>query len=302
MTHMWRCLAAVLIAAATFLSGPLRASEAAGPERILKSYLRAMYARDADVAYAFLSDADKAEKSLVEYRAETGSYDGPVLNVSRVLAEAIRFEKMAVSIEGDRATISFAARLPDANDPALEPLVQGFDKKRLNQLSSDELDRRLEQIATRSTTGQLPVILSNDERWELVRESEGWRVFVNWADTVEVRFNAVVMGDLGWEFTPVRNRVLAKPGETIEMAYRVRNTGTRETVGKARHIIGPRTQAGHLEIISCFCFLEQRLKPGESAELPLVFRVDFDVPETIRQFSVRYEFFPLTGFPEGAAG
>jgi len=40
------------------------------------------------------------------------------------------------------------------------------------------------------------------------------------------------------------------------------------------------------------------LTAGESVELPLVFRVDYDVPEEVRSFTVNYEFFPESEFPE----
>lgn len=302
MKQISKQFAALLLAVAAGLSGPALASPVAGPERVLKSYLQAMYARDAEAAYALISRPDRTEKSLKDYRSETGAYGGAVLKLSRALAGAIRFEEMKVSVEGDRATLSFSAHLPDANDPALEPIVHGFDKVRLGALKPDELGGKTARIRELTAAGKLPFIHSPDERWELIREADGWRVFVNWAQAVEVRFDAVVMGNLGWEFTPLRSRILAKHGETIEMAYRVRNTGTRETVGKARHIIGPHAQAAHMEIISCFCFLEQTLKPGEEAELPLVFRINFDAPENIRRFIVRYEFFPLARFPSGAEG
>lgn len=274
----------------------------ASPPAILQDYLRAMYARDAAAAYALVSKADRQEKTLREYRSETGRYAGTALTLARTLSEAIRFERMAVQIDGNTATVTFDAALPNANAPALEPIVHGFDRERLARLKPSAVTSRQTAIRQMVEDGHLPMLTSKGETWDLVKDENGWRVHLNWAEALEVRFRSVVVGDLGWEFTPLRKRVLAKPGETIEMAYRVRNVGAGETTGKARHVIGPKKQAAHMEIISCFCFLEQTLAPGEVADMPLVFRIGFDAPDDLPVFDVLYEFYTLKGFPEGTAG
>lgn len=287
------------------LTGPWQSAAAqqpASPPTVLKDYLRAMYARDAAAAYALVSSADKAEKSLEDYRSETGRFTSGALVLARELAGAIRFDRIVVEQEGDEATVTVDASLPDANAPELAAIVEGFDRDRLGGLDASVLAERRDALRNMAELGTLPTLQGKGERWELVREGGQWRVHLNWAEAVEVRFKAAVMNDLGWEFAPLRRRVLAKPGETIEMAYRVRNLRPRETTGKARHIIGPSDQAAHLEIISCFCFLEQTLKPGESVEMPLVFRVGFDAPENLSRFDVLYEFYPLKAFPKGAEG
>ena len=75
-----------------------------------------------------------------------------------------------------------------------------------------------------------------------------------------------------------------------------------ESSGKARHVIGPPRHADYLEIVACFCFLEQTLAPGQEEVMPLVFRVDFDAPEAVQSFDVHYQFFPLHAFPAGSEG
>ncbi|MFQ5521172.1 MAG: cytochrome c oxidase assembly protein, partial [Candidatus Methylomirabilia bacterium] len=67
---------------------------------------------------------------------------------------------------------------------------------------------------------------------------------------------------------------------------------------KARHILDPPEDTGHLQIISCFCFLQQTLAPGEEQMLPVIFRVNYDLPAAIREMQVRYEFYPIEQFPE----
>ncbi len=109
-----------------------------------------------------------------------------------------------------------------------------------------------------------------------------------------------MIGDLGWEFEPLRSRMLVEAGQTLEMAYVARNIGSVATTGKARHIIGPHAGAEYLEIITCFCFFEQTLEAGEEVTMPMVLRVDYMVPEEISAFSVEYEFYPVDEFQEDA--
>ena len=276
-------------------------STAAGPEAVLKSFLTAMYSRDAKVAYQLLSQADRDVKTLDDYVAETGAFDGAALDLARLLATGIKYRNVDVAISGTRATVTFDAELPNANDPVIDTLVLGFNRSQLSRLSETELEALQDDIRRKVAAGQMPVLQSKGESWKLVSEDGEWRVFRNWADAVEVRFSAATFHDLGWEFVPLRDHVMAKHGETIRMAYRVRNVGSKTTTGKARHIVGPPKDAEHLEIISCFCFVEQTLAPGEEAELPLMFRVDYDAPERVTNMNVAYEFYPKELFPADTA-
>jgi len=92
--------------------------------------------------------------------------------------------------------------------------------------------------------------------------------------------------------------VRAVPGETLRTSYRVKNLTDREITGKARHIIVPPAES-YLDIVQCFCFLQQTLEPGEEELLPVIFRVDYEVPDDVQQMKVRYEFYPADKFPQG---
>jgi cytochrome c oxidase assembly protein subunit 11 len=68
---------------------------------------------------------------------------------------------------------------------------------------------------------------------------------------------------------------------------------------KARHQDEPKGLADkYLEIVQCFCFIQQTLAPGEEKELPVVFRVRWDVSKEVREFRVNYEFYPIDKFPK----
>ncbi len=107
------------------------------------------------------------------------------------------------------------------------------------------------------------------------------------------------MEGLPWSFEPMQDLVSAKPGETLQAIYTAKNLSDKPITAKARHINEPKELASkYLEIVQCFCFIQQTLAPGEEKEFPLVFRVNWNAPEELKEFRVSYEFYPIDKFPE----
>ena len=91
---------------------------------------------------------------------------------------------------------------------------------------------------------------------------------------IAVRFDANVTAGLPWKFEPEVNAIEARLGEVVTVYYRVTNMSARETVGQASYNVTPDNTGIHFQKINCFCFTEQRLKPGEKRDMPVVFYVD----------------------------
>ena len=91
---------------------------------------------------------------------------------------------------------------------------------------------------------------------------------------ITVRFDANVTAGLPWKFEPEVNAIEARLGEVVTVYYRVTNMSARETVGQASYNVTPDNTGIHFQKINCFCFTEQRLKPGEKRDMPVVFYVD----------------------------
>ena len=297
---LWRVFLSLFAASIFLLEGAFTAAyaQSRSAEAVLKDYVRAVYGRDAAVAYALLSVRDREVKTLEDYARETAAFDGAALTLSKELAHGIQFDNVAMHVMDGLGHITFDVTLPNANDPALREVMHGFDPNRLAKLSSVDIEALKLTIRERSAAGQLPVLKAEGERWSMIKEDGEWRVLENWADAVDVSFEAATFHDLGWAFEPIRPRVMAKHGETIQMAYRAKNLGESEVTAKARHIVGPDRNADYLDIISCFCFLESTLAPGEEVELSLTFRVDYEAPEDVTAFTVKYEFYPADLFPK----
>lgn len=286
-----RCAIAVwLVVVVTLFSAG--SAHAGAPEDVLKAYLGALYAHNSRAAYRLISRADRALKGEADYVREHPTFSGAALDIATALASQIRYQGLRTVIEGNRATVTFEALVPDANDPAIDALVLGFDVNRLAALSPEGRRRIRQELDERQRAGRLPVAVGN-ERWELVREQGAWHVFLNWARALLIRFTADVKAGLPWAFAAIQPIVRGTPGEELRTAYRITNLSARSITAKARDSFEPPDAARYLDVITCFCFVQQTLAPGESRELPVVFRVAEDVPKAIREISLRYEFYPV---------
>ncbi len=268
------------------------------PAQAAKRYLTAVYARDYPKAYQWTSAEDQKLKSAKEYLTENPPFSGAALELAYQLGNRVEWHELRSEVHEEKATVFFRVTLPDANAPALQKLFLDFDPKRLSHLTGSEkweIEKRLESMKKQGT---LPVI-EGENSLELVKEQGQWRVFTHWGGAIRIRFKAEVKEGLEWKFWPVREIVLAKPGETLQAFYKAKNLSNRPLTAKARHLDEPKELSEkYLEIIQCFCFIQQTLVPGEEKEFPLVLRINATVPADLQEFSVNYQFYPIEKFPK----
>ncbi|HZO47349.1 MAG TPA: cytochrome c oxidase assembly protein [Xanthobacteraceae bacterium] len=94
-----------------------------------------------------------------------------------------------------------------------------------------------------------------------------------------VRLDANVAGALPWRFMPEKNFVEVRVGDVLTVNYIVVNESAQEIVGNASYNVSPPTVGAYFTKINCFCFTEQRLKPHERREMPVVFFIDPKIAE-----------------------
>jgi len=92
--------------------------------------------------------------------------------------------------------------------------------------------------------------------------------------TITVSFDANVAPGLPWEFRPEQRKVEARFGEPTKVYYYAKNNSNETVVARATFNVVPNQTAQYFFKIECFCFTEEKLNPGESARMPLVFYVD----------------------------
>lgn len=114
---------------------------------------------------------------------------------------------------------------------------------------------------------------------------------------ITVRFDANVAPDLPWRFEPTVTAMRVHLGEPAVATYRAVNLSQRPTTGTASYNVTPQSTGVYFDKVQCFCFTEQSLKGGESAELGVSFYVDpamLDDHDTadIDTITLSYTFFP----------
>jgi cytochrome c oxidase assembly protein subunit 11 len=115
---------------------------------------------------------------------------------------------------------------------------------------------------------------------------------------LSVRFDANVTGGLPWKFAPEQNSVEVKLGQVVTVLFTVTNESARETVGQASYNVSPPTVGQYFSKINCFCFTEQRLKPGERREMTVVFFVDPELAkdsddDDLNTITLSYTMYPV---------
>jgi cytochrome c oxidase assembly protein subunit 11 len=118
------------------------------------------------------------------------------------------------------------------------------------------------------------------------------------AGQVGVRFDANVHPGLPWRFEPVQRTVQIAPGARTQIFYRATNLVARTTTGQAVFNVTPDKAGRYFKKIECFCFTEQALRPGQTADMPVVFFVDPAIrndPDTrdIDEITLSYTFYPV---------
>lgn len=92
--------------------------------------------------------------------------------------------------------------------------------------------------------------------------------------TITLHFDANVAPDLAWRFEPVQRTMDVKIGENALAFYRATNLSDEPLTGTAVFNVTPEAAGIHFNKIECFCFTEQTLEPGQSADMPVSFFVD----------------------------
>jgi cytochrome c oxidase assembly protein subunit 11 len=114
---------------------------------------------------------------------------------------------------------------------------------------------------------------------------------------VTVRFDANTDSGLPWRFHAKEQVQTIKVGEVGMAAYIAENLSGAETTGTAVFNVTPPEAGIFFNKIACFCFTEQKLKPGETVEMPVQYFIDPAMladanSKGIREIVLSYSFYP----------
>jgi cytochrome c oxidase assembly protein subunit 11 len=114
--------------------------------------------------------------------------------------------------------------------------------------------------------------------------------------TIRIRFDANVATGLPWSFEPVQQVMDVKIGEQALAFYRATNKGSTPVTGTAIFNVAPELAGRYFTKIECFCFKQQTLAAGTTAEMPVIFFVDPKIVEdedtkNISEITLSYTFY-----------
>ena len=261
----------------------------APPEDVAREYGRSVYANDADALWRLISDADRRVKDLATFRRQQRDLRGVTRDAVRQLAGYMTATPVKTSITADRATVTLRFRTPDANAREIRTLMHDWDENRLEKLSPADHERIAARIAEFHRQGALATI-EGDETIELVREAGAWKVFLNWAAGVRVRFVAAVDQAVPLDVMLTPAQVALTPGDRVWVSVKARNTSLRPVTTRVGHRIEPAADSRYLALLQCPLFVPVTLEAAESREFTSEYLLLDDVPKALRSVDVTYLF------------
>ena len=268
-------------------SAPERDRRADEPVQVLSKYLKFLYARDFRRAYRFIATEDQRLKPLNDYVRERESFSGFTLDVARKLAGVIEIRPLAEQPDGNANRVRVAMKLPDAN--AVSKLLLDWDEKRLNALPAPEQKKLLATVDNLIRQKKLPLIEGNED-FVLVQEGAQWRVFLNWAAGVKVKFTTILPSKNVVAAEPITKETVARSADVFTVGFKVKNRSSREIVIRIVHRVEPKDLAQYLDLVECALLLPVRLRPGEEQTYNSTYMVRGDLPDGTKNLDVTYEF------------
>jgi len=117
---------------------------------------------------------------------------------------------------------------------------------------------------------------------------------------VTMQFIATNNEGMPWDFAPRQTVMKVHPGAVNDTVFLARNPTPEAMIAQAIPSVSPGRAAEYLHKTECFCFNQQPLDGESSAELPLQFIVDRDLPPDIRTITLSYTIFDVTEMAGGA--
>lgn len=117
---------------------------------------------------------------------------------------------------------------------------------------------------------------------------------VDMTRTISVEFIARTQGSLPWTFKPEIKKMHVHPGEMHQVNFFVENRSVSNMVVQAVPSVSPGIAAAYFNKIECFCFNQQPLEQGQSADLGLQFYIDKDIPPEYSTVTLSYTLFDIS--------
>jgi len=119
-------------------------------------------------------------------------------------------------------------------------------------------------------------------------------VMIDESREVTVQFVAINNNEMPWGFAPDARVMRVHPGAANGTILRATNPTNASMVAQAIPSISPSRAAAYFHKTECFCFEQQGLAGLATADMPLQFIVDQDLPRDIHTITLSYTLFDVT--------
>lgn len=256
------------------------------PVSVAQAYLRATYARDYIDAYRYLSSEDRRVKDLNRYVQQKGAYYGFTLETAKKLAEFIDIKPITKAESQNRVQVIAHFKAPDLGK--ISPLVLGWNTYQLNLLPVPERKKIIENIEKKNHERSLEM-REGEEKLELIRDGNEWRIFLNWAAGVKIPFRLVLSAAPELEVSVSPREVAIQPGDVFEVFLKIKNRSSRPLIARIGHLVEPQAVADYFDFVECGFLLPVTLQPGEQ-EYSGRYMLRGSIPESVHQLSLTYDF------------
>jgi len=277
----------LLIAAGPKLEAAEQQANLRDPALVIQGYLRATYARDYIEAYRYISTADQKVRDVNRYAQQRGAFMGSALEIMRKLASFIEIKPTQKQIAPNRIQAVTKLGIPEPNK--LSPLLLNLDLRRLNSLESRDLSQIIETLDKKKRDGSFEMI-EIEEKLELVKEADEWRIFLNWAAGVKIPFRLALANAGDLDVALSKSEVVVHPGDLFEIELKVKNRSGQPVVARIGHLLEPRDVTNFLDFVECGFLLPITLQPGKEQEYSARYLLRGGLPEGVHQLSLTYDF------------
>lgn len=264
-----------------------RAADLREPGQVVRAYLRATYARDFAAAYRLISAKDRALRDVDRYVRQRGAFSGFVLEAAGKLSESVEAEILEQKAADNRIWLRIRYRIPDSK--AIAPVLLNWDPYRLNALNGAEraqllatLDHRRQERALEMTAGE--------ETFELVKEGNEWRLFLNWAAGVRIPLRLEMPASGALHAALSKPEVNLQPGDVFDILLKVKNNTDQSITARIGHLVEPKSAADYLDFVQCGFLLPVTIPAGKEQEYSGTYLVRGSLPEGIKELKLTYDF------------
>ncbi len=113
---------------------------------------------------------------------------------------------------------------------------------------------------------------------------------------ITVQFVTTNNKELPLDFYSRTPSVSVHPNQIVKVLFFLKNTTNHEVTIQAIASFAPTASAKYFHKIECFCFTRHTLKAGEELNMPVVFRIDDQIPQEISTITLAYGLFDETAF------